>query len=214
VNFATRGLSLVALLLIPATAVAALSTSHLSSDAEMLALLPAFDFVAEGRIGDLGGAATFELDLGAETSAPSVTAQYAWQNAAVEPFTLVYDAGVGEARFTLGGHSLIYSTPLGADEMFIRTRAIPAGSSATVRDLVLEGVPVGAVSQASGDGLDILRIQGGLLMDGFVLTGNAVLAWTGTPPTQSRLAFQIKVGKAYVVDVTPATWGRIKSLYR
>ena len=213
-NLVTRCLSMAALLVVPMTAAAALSTSHLATDAELFALLPAFDFVAEGRIGDLGGAATFELDLGATTSAPDVTAQYAWQNAVVEPFTLVYDATLSEARFTMGGHTLIYSTPLGADELFIRARAIPAGSSVVVRDLVLDGDPVGDLSQASGDGLDILRIEGGTLMDGFVLTGNAVLAWTGTPPSQSRLAFQIKVGKAYVVDVTPATWGMIKSLYR
>jgi len=215
-KLATRFLALAVILsaVMPGAAVAALTTSHLATDAELFALLPEFDFVAEGRIGDLGGAATFELDLGATTSAPNVTAQYAWQNAAVEPFTLVYDAALAEARFTLGGHTLVYSTPLGADELFLRTRAIPAGSSAVVRDLVLDGDPVGDVSQASGDGLDILRIEGGTLMDGFVLTGNAVLTWTGAPPTQSRLAFQIKVGKAFVVGVTPATWGRIKSLYR
>jgi len=212
-NLVTRCLLMAALLVVPVTAVAALSTSHLATDAELFALLPTFDFVAEGRIGDLGGAATFELDLGATTSAPAVMAQYAWQNAVVEPFTLVYDAGAAEARFTLGGHTLIYSTLLGADELFVRTRAIPAGSSVVVQDLVLDGDPVGDLSQASGDGLDILRIEGGTLMDGFVLTGNAVLAWTGTPPSQSRLAFQIKVGKSDVVGVTPATWGRIKSLY-
>jgi hypothetical protein len=213
-NLATRWLLMAAMLIVPATSVAALSTSHLATDAELSALLPAFDFVAEGRIGDLGGAATFELDLGATTSAPFVMAQYAWQSAAVEPFTLVYDVGAAEALFTLGGHTLVYPTLLGADELFVRTRAIPAGSSVVVRDMVLDGDPVGDFSQAAGDGLDILRIGGGALMDGFVLSGNAVLAWTGAPPTQSRLAFQIKVGQSTVVGVAPATWGRIKSLYR
>jgi hypothetical protein len=213
-NLATRCLALAALLAIPCTAAAALSTSHLATDADLLTLQPAVDFVAEGRIGDLGGAATFELDLGASTSSPAVMVQYAWQNGVTEPFTLVYDATVGEARFTLGGHTLVYSTPLGADELFVRTRAIPAGASVAVKDMTLDGEIVGDLSQASGDGLDILRIQGGTLMDGFVLHGNAVLAWSDAPPTQSRLAFQIKVGKAGVVGVAPETWGRIKSLYR
>jgi len=215
-KLATRFLALAVVLLavLPGVAVAGLTTSHLANDAALFALSPSFDFVAEGRIGDLGGAATFEIDLGASTSAPYVTAQYPWQSGTLEPFTLLYDAQASEARFTLGGHTLVFPTPIGADELFVRTRAIPVGSSAVVQDMVLDGVSVGDVSQAAGDGLDILRIQGGLLTDGFVLTGNAVLAWTGTPPTQSRLAFQIKVGKVTATPALPSTWGRLKALYR
>jgi len=78
-KLATRFLALAVIVsvVVPGAAVAALTTSHLATDDALFALLPAFDFVAEGRIGDLGGAATFELDLGATTSAPSVGASSA-----------------------------------------------------------------------------------------------------------------------------------------
>jgi len=89
------------------------------------------------------------------------------------------------------------------------------------RELLLEttsetsaGVSVGDVSSAVGPGLDILWISGAALSDGFTLTGTATLAWTGTPPTQSRLAFQIKVAKLAVVGTEDESWGGIKALYR
>jgi hypothetical protein len=207
-------LVILALAVLPGAAHAALTTSHLASDAELFDLTPTFDLIAEGRIGDRGGAATFELDIGPETSHPFITAQHPWQSGVLEPFTLAYDITLHEARFSLGGHTLIYPTPLGADELFVRTRAVNQGTSVLVQDLILDGEAVGDVSQASDGSLDILRIQGGLLTDGFVLTGNAVLTWTGTPPTQSRLAFQVKVGTTFTTPVTPSTWGKIKALYR
>ncbi|MDD4858318.1 MAG: hypothetical protein PHD74_09475, partial [Candidatus Krumholzibacteria bacterium] len=67
-----------ALVMVLSTSVFALVVKHLGTDAELLAIISDTVFVAEGRIGDLGGAATFELDLGKSTAAPSVTAQYAW----------------------------------------------------------------------------------------------------------------------------------------
>lgn len=203
------------LLALPGAASAALVVSHLASDADLFALSPTYAFIAEGRIGDRAGAATFELDLGPDTGAPAVTAQYGWTSGAVEPFSLVYDAGLGQVTFSLGGRTLVYAPLLGFTDVFVRTRAVNDGSSIVVTDLVLDGEPVGDLSSAVGaDGLDILRIQGGVLSDGFTLTGNATLSWTGTAPTQSRLAFQVKVGDVRPVPALPSTWAKVKNLYR
>jgi hypothetical protein len=187
----------------------------LSTDAELLALISDTLFVAEGRIGDLGGAATFELDLGQSTAAPNTTAQYGWVNGQVESFTLTYSNVTKLVSFTLGGRSLTYTTPFPMfGDIFVRTRAVDSGREIILQNLVLDGQGVGDVSHAVGDGLDILWISGGMLSDGFTLTGTATLSWVGAPPTQSRLAFQIKVAKLSVIGVENDTWGGIKALYR
>ncbi|RJR28064.1 MAG: hypothetical protein C4574_05360 [Candidatus Latescibacterota bacterium] len=203
------------LLMLCAAGAYAISVQHLATDAELSALVSDTIFVAEGRIGDRGGAATFELDLGQSTSAPAVTRQYDWLNGVVEPFSLVYDNVSGNVTFSLGGQSLVYHTPfIQFGDIFVRTRAVYAGTSVVVSDLALDGQNVGASSSATGPGLDILWISGGQLSDGFTLTGNAVFSWTGTPPGQSNLAFQIKVAKLAVIGVEDGTWGVIKALFR
>jgi hypothetical protein len=206
----------IALIALLATGAFSLTTQHLATDTEMLALISDTIFVAEGRIGDLGGAATFELDLGQSTAAPSTTAQYGWVSGQVEAFTLCYDNVTGLVTFTLGGKTLNYTTPFPVfGDIFVRTRAVDDGKSVVVQDLVLDGQNVGDVSSAVGaDDLDILWISGGTLSDGFTLTGTATLAWTGAPPSQSRLAFQIKVAKLSIIGVENDTWGGIKALFR
>lgn len=208
----TRVLAAAAIALtIPAVVSSAITTSHIPSDAELVAMLSDTMFVSEGRIGDLGGAATFELDLGQDTGAPFVTAQYDWQSGVTEPFSISYDAGTSMVTFILGGVTLTYTTPwFDFDQVFVRTRAVNEGSSVTVSDIVIDGESVMDQSQATGNGLDNLWIQGAILNDGFTLTGNAVLTWTGAAPTQSRLAFQIKVGKLGIVSTEESSWGRIK----
>ncbi|UCG51588.1 MAG: hypothetical protein JSW58_15600 [Candidatus Latescibacterota bacterium] len=132
-----------------------------------------------------------------------------------EPFTLAYDSGTNEVSFTLGGKTLFYQPGLSFREVFVRTRAVDDATSVEVFDLVIDGENVGDLSAAFGpNGLDILAISGVELYDGFTMTGVAVLTWTGSPPTQSRLAFQIKIGNAPTVPVEETTWGRIKGLYR
>jgi hypothetical protein len=195
-------------------AFAGIVTRHVTTDAEMLAAIQNIAVVAEGRIGDLGGAATFELDLGDDTGNPYTTAQYPWQSGVAEPFTLSYDKPTNVATFTLGGKTLVYSPGLSFKEFFVRTRATEANTSIQVYELVLNGQPVGDFSSATGPGLDILAVSGVDLYQGFTLTGVAVLTWTGAPPTQSRLAFQIKVGNAPTVPAESTSWGRIKGLYQ
>lgn len=201
---------------VPAPAHAQITTEHLDTDAEMLEYLSDTMFVAEGRIGDLAGAATFELDLGGDTGAPAETAQYGWVSGSAETFYLTYDAGTGVVAFSLGGVDLSYTTPyFDFDQIFVRTRAVDEGTSVQVGSLVIDGSPVGDLSSAAGaDGLDILWIKGASLNDGFAMSGVAVLSWTGDPPSHSRLAFQVKIGKLGLVGIESGTWGGIKMLAR
>jgi len=215
----TAGSAVLALLTLAASAGtcrADIATSHLTDDL-MLRLMPESElsFTGEGRIGDRSGAATFELDLGRTTTAPSQTAQHNWQSGIAEPFSLSYDAFTNRVTYTLGGVTLTYQPDRFFNDVFVRTRATQGGSVAVVQDLVLEGMAVGDVSQAAGpDATDVLRISGGSLYDGFSLTGTAVLAWQAPAPTQSNLAFQIKVGAVPVNPIDEITWGRLKALYK
>ncbi|UCF05531.1 MAG: hypothetical protein JSV33_00400 [bacterium] len=192
-----------------------LVTTHISSDAELVEFLSDTMFVCEGRIGDLGGAQTFELDLGHETGNPAQTADYAWQSGVVEPFSLTYDGGTGLVTFSLGGVTLYYTTPyFDFEVVFVRTRAVDDGTSMVVTDLVLDGESVNDSSIAVGpNGLDILLIVGGELNDGFTVTGSATLSWTGSPPTHSRLAFQVKVAKLAQIGIEAGSWSAVKKAF-
>lgn len=209
-------LTIALVVILAATPAAALTTQHLATDAEMLDVLSDTLFVGEGRIGDGAGAATFEVDLGGDTGNPAQTAQYAWPNGGGVSWTLSYDSGTQQVTFTVDAINLQYTTSLaGFSDIFVRTRAVNAGTDILVQDMVLDGDNVGDTSFADGDvsGLDILWISGGTLADGFTLTGTTTMSWTGAMPSQSRLAFQIKVGKLQTVGTEETTWSRVKSLY-
>jgi hypothetical protein len=215
-NLRTRASLLTAVLLLPGLAAAQIETGHFCSDAEMLAVLSDTLFVAEGRIGDRGGAATFELDLGQSTAAPNTMAQYPWQSGVPEAFSLSYEPVTSTVSFALGGQVLTYVTDFSEfGVMFVRTRAVNDASSLVVTDFLLDGQPLGDASDTAGpDGLDILWVQGQNLSLGFTLTGTATLAWSDPAPTQSRLAFQIKVARQNVIETKPGSWGSIKDIYR
>ena len=209
-------LALLCLVLLAPAAEAQLRWGHFATDTEMLEVLSDTLFVAEGRIGDLDGAATFELDLGYSTSAPDVAAQYGWVSGQAEPFTLTYDPVGSEVTFALGGQTLVYTSAF--DDfgvMFLRTRAVNDLSTVTLTGLILDSTPIPDSSGASGpDGLDILWITGTDLGQGFTLVGTATLYWTGTAPTQSRLGFQIKVARYGAVPTAGSSWGQVRQLYR
>src|SRR3990172_476444 len=99
---------------------AALIMTHHASDIT----LQNESFVAEGRIGDLGGVATFELDIGATTSAPAQTANFNWANGYAHPFILTYNNITNIVSFTVGDNKLTYSPPHVSTDIYIRTRAV------------------------------------------------------------------------------------------
>jgi hypothetical protein len=194
----------------------ALVTTHYGSDQEMIDIMAEPHFVAEGRIGNNALNGDFEMDIGRSTSSPDAVAQLVWPNGTAVPFTLTHD-GAGTATFSMAGETLDHDPIDGFTDVFIRVRAVDGGTSIVVTDLVLDGEIVGDLTSTTGDGagLDILRIEGGELGDGFTLTGTATLAWTGTPPQHSRLAFQLKIGAPDgVVSIDSSSWSTVKEFYR
>jgi hypothetical protein len=194
---------------------ATLVTSHIPTDADLLALMAEPHLVAEGRIGNNALNGTHELDLGQDTGAPATTANLVWPNGTPVEFSLSFDAGAGMATFEMGGRTLTYLPLTGFTDVFVRTRAVNAGITILIDQLVLDGEIVTDQSSAIGSGLDILRIRGGSLGDGFVLTGRATFSWGAGVPSQSQLAFQVKVGApSDVVSVDAETWAGVKALHR
>ena len=203
-------------LFLAAPAAATLTVQHLASDTDMLALLGDTLYVAEGRIGNNALNGDFEIDLGGSTAAPEQTAQYVWPNGTPVSWSLVYNHLTNQVTFTVDGEVLSWTSSLsGYTDIFVRTRAVDSGSDITVDNMTLDADAVGDASVADGDasGLDILWIGGGTLADGFTLTGDATLSWTGATPQHSRLAFQIKVGTLKPVAVEATSWGRVKAVY-
>lgn len=215
-----RCLSFLCLLILVAGATIApaeaLTTSHFSSDKELLAIFSETMFVAEGRIGDGIVPGTFELEMGEEPSMPEVAGHFEWPNGTPVSFTLTYDALTSEIAFT-AGDSTLYLAPrlLDYPDMFVRAGADLEDSQIIVEDLVLDGEVVGDVAYAAGiDDVDIMWIAGATLYDGFTLTGTVTMSWTGTQPAMSELLFQVKLGAPAPTDTVTKGWGKIKSLYR
>ena len=181
--------------LLPASA--AVTTTHLVNDGQLVTVLPSETVAAEGRIGDRGGPLTFEADLGPSTAAPDSTAQFDWISGMPEEFTLSYDPATNLVQFTVCAVVVLTYTPAGSfSDIFLRTRAVSPGTTVVTTDLVLDGTPIADSASATGPGLDILWIAGGGLADGFMLTGHVTLSWSGTAPTDSNLAFQLLLGTA------------------
>ncbi len=200
---------------LPGSPRAYLRTLHFNTDTELMRYLSESVFTAEGRIGDLSGP-EHELDMGQSTMDLVITASYEWHSGVSEPFSLVYDYNTETVVFSLGGRNLHYSTEhSGFDVIFVRTRAVDGGTIVTIDNLVLNGQWVNDFTGVTGpDGRDVLLIYGVTIARGFALTGTATLSWTGNPPVDQRLAFQIKVARSAVVATESSTWSAIKSLYR
>jgi hypothetical protein len=170
-------------------------------------------WVAEGRIGNRTTNGTHELDLGKTTNGPFVTdnsgdrtanvaKQQAITSGQVVPFSIMYDpaAITPLVTFTFGSTVMEYIPTGIVNTLLIRTRsgtALPSSANQarmTLSNLVVDGQSVGTVEAltSSATGLDILQVTGGELTDGFTMTGNAEFFFTGTAPTNSALAFQLK----------------------
>jgi hypothetical protein len=183
----------------------AVTLTRLSSDIEMNALISDMAFVAEGRIGDNNGTATYELNLHeSDPGDPQVTDQFNWVSGVSQPFELFYDAVSNLVEFTIGDRTLThtYSNPF--SDFFLRTRATQAGSSMLLSNLQLDGISLDGESHAVAEtgGLDILQISD--VAGSFQLLGESTMTWEEITPVQSQLAFQIKLAEATpTVEATP-----------
>ena len=158
------------------------------------------DFVAEGRI---GGAPTFEIDVGKNTSSSTdfSSGEHAWSNGVSEAFRLNWDGTT--ATWTVGGDTVSFSAfdPLtGFNSLLIRTATPGSDSSVVFDSLMLDSMALGSFSSVyNTDASDPDRLvewlaitDVGNLASGFTLTGNVALGWGSTQPRNSNLAFQIK----------------------
>jgi hypothetical protein len=157
--------------------------------------------VAEARIGDLGGRATFELDAGVSTAAPALTAQKAWVSGQSYPFRVVVPPGAATWTWEVDGTALVTAPIRGGRDLTVRARSIRPDARMTVSDLVLDGTEVGLVVDTDGPwavkGEDIVHIHTRWLDDGFVMSGNLTFTWDSkNAPRNSQLAMQIGWGEA------------------
>jgi hypothetical protein len=224
---ASRSVAALALCLAAGAAQAAPSLSPVfTSDAAFSAWLaargvglPANEgFVAQGRFGDRGGAATYEAGLHIPPSFTSATpvgggGQVAWGNGGFRSFTL--SRTLETIRFQLGGYDRSW-TDADADEVNglgfrvgVNASGVPAGATTILRNLVLDGDAIGVTLTATAGAPQLLVVSG--IEGDFVLTGEAAFSWaspTNPGNQQSRLAFQIKGIEGLPVEVpAPAALG-------
>ena len=153
-------------------------------------------FVAEGRIGDLGGTATYELSINEDVEKganPVQQQQYAWENNKPVDFSLEYTGST--VNYTVDGKLLSSNAFNGpVSDIFIRTFA-SNNSAVSLTNLAFNGEGIGNLGSSSlGIASDVDYLQIGEISDPFVITGKTSLFWAANPPRNSQLAYQIKVG--------------------
>jgi hypothetical protein len=164
-------------------------------------------FVAEGRIGDRAGAATYELSINNDSGKPVEERQFNWPQNTPVNFSLEYTGN--EVKYTVGGSTLSTTAFTGSiSDIFLRTfaqkdgRTSPDNQNNFVQlanlELYENGNNVGTIptlaSSGSATSSDTDYIQLSNISGGFKLTGQTLFNWQGTAPTFSNLAYQIKVG--------------------
>ena len=163
---------------------------------------------AEGRIGNLGMPHTYELALFEFSEAPRTTAEFAWIDNQVEPFSLSHNAGVVVFALGTGARQqvLTWNVPshnqpkdVVINSILIRAAGDAKYGSMTLDALKLDGFPIAhtVVAPAGNEKSVTLALQG-LSSETFTLTGNARMtwpdAWTGHTPRGSKVAFHISAG--------------------
>jgi len=188
-------------------------TGHATSD-DVLAPV-SIAATAQGRIGDRAAPGDFELGLGQTAALPFFTGQLDWVSGQTYDWTLSYELQSfgGAVAFELAGFSGRMPVFIEPNSLFIRTQAELPDTGVVVDNLVLGPAPgsgdagltiyetadptTAASSVAGGSGLvlDILKISGADLSDGFTLHGQVTLFFEDADPqpTGSQLAFQLFV---------------------
>lgn len=184
------------------TVAGAFSLSFVNDDNDFNDLNPNLAFVAEGRIGNNAMNGTHELNFHGinDPTATSGQADYVWTNGASTVFKLMYDATTRNISYQVGNTILnsIANNKVVSD-IFIRVRATVSESSIAIANLVFNGTPISQSLAIAGtsnwsDSMEYLRISG--FTDSFTLEGTSLMSWGNTRPTNSNLAYQIKVGNA------------------
>lgn len=216
------------LMLIAATTATAISAhavlipaTHLT-DTQVNTLLVNKTFAAEARIGDSGAVATFEQGIQQPVSGYFATANYNWTSGQTLPFSVVFNATTRKIDYTIGSQlittTLAPSEVNGVRDLFFRLRALrndQTASTVTLANLKINGASITgpwSTSTPSADnylvkGTDITAATGTTLAQGFTLTGDQTLTWAGVRPSNSNLAYQIKVAEAVPEPASVAALG-------
>lgn len=150
-------------------------------------------FVAEGRMGNNAFSGDRELGINNANFQPVAQGQFMWQNGTVEDFLLEYDGS--QVSYSVGGTLLSSAFSGSVNDIYIRTRETST-SNVRLDNLFFNGIALdnNAVSEPNdADNVDYLRISD--ISAPFTIAGNVTMSWTGSPPRQSNLAYQIKVGE-------------------
>ena len=159
-------------------------------------------FVAEGRIGDRGTKATYELSINDDVqkgAKPVTQEQFNWGNDEKYDFSLEYDGSM--VNYILGGETLStqeFNGPI--NSIFLRTSA-GEKTTTSLTNLVFNGTAIGQdliSSESSRRDIDYLQLND--VSSPFKITGKASIRWetnNNKPNTKNSLnAFQIKVGNS------------------
>ena len=158
-------------------------------------------FVGEGRIGDRGKAATYELSINDDVqkgAKPVTQEQFNWGNGEKYDFSLEYDGST--VNYMLGGKTLTstdFNGPI--NSIFFRTSA-GANTATSLTNLMFNGTAIGNLTSSDSNNRDIDYLQLKDVSSPFKITGKASMSWQETQGklnTKNSLnAFQIKVGNS------------------
>jgi hypothetical protein len=178
-------------------------------------------FDARGKIGDAaGGSGSNEVEIrqdGDPITATKVNFQ-GWSNGTTVPFTLNYDANLGEAELQINGVSTqraAVDAPTSDGRIAIEAKVSDDGyGTTTVENVAVGGQSIGStdsVSKSYGSNVDgtsnspsyapdrvahlVLNDDGAVdFSQSFTLTGDVTLSWpSGETPNNEDLAFDVQV---------------------
>lgn len=154
---------------------------------------------AIGRFGDNLTAGAYEIALKEDSSTVLDQDGFVWTSGETEVFELTYDHTTGTAEWTIDGTTVTANVIAGNGDGDIGiTAKAPKDGTVVVEDVMLDGSSAGMVTAndtAAGDDKEYLLITGGVLSDGFTLTGKVTFTWSGTTANE-RPAFDIEVERS------------------
>jgi hypothetical protein len=157
-------------------------------------------FVAEGRMGDnKATSGNHEIDILQDTKVsftPVVKGDRVWKSGELVDFVLEYTGNT--VNYTVGNQLLTSTKFVGAiSDIFLRTNASPIGGKTLLKNLVFNGTSIGNLESSAVTARDTDYLQLSKINTPFRLTGQTSFSWTSAKaPTNSNLAFQIKVGNS------------------
>jgi hypothetical protein len=171
------------------------------------------DFVAESRIGDRAGFATYEVDIQEIDLPLNITVvkqeQFNWPNNREVDFQLRFTKATGQFEYSVGGTTLAatnlrdLATVPQINAIFARTRST-VNSSIEIKNLVVNGISyAGSLISSGADNINFLKIAD--LSEDFTISGQSLMIWSGAAPLNSFLAAQFKVGFIPNVKVPEST---------